>query len=396
MKKHLYLFICLLSFCLIGNAKAEMLIPQFDVYVSNQAGAEAKANGETVATIPYNTELKLLSKEYDKSVSYVMYEGNEVAINNSDITLVKVAFDKEEGYKLSKAESFKVLADNGLSLYSGPSDVFYSKVEGVTIPKNTEIEYEYIDNALNTDEMFVYVTYNGISGWARISIVDETVAFKKQGLVMIINPDNVKLATGFNTAYANVTVPRNAVVTYEYLTKYKYYITYEDSNYWLSIINMESLAYPSSNNELTVAAGDIINETYNGGANLYTFDKEETIKPLFYYNNYYYIEHNGIQGWVNVSNVLENDTQTKIQPTAVTPTPNNNEPKEEDKSEKSTPKKLELILVIGLGVILLLSLTSLIALMFMNKKGGKLLESIIVETEEEPKKEEKEETDNKE
>lgn len=378
MKKYLYVVICLLSFCFINNVKAVMIVPQFDVQVSNEAGAQVKNGDNVVATIPYNTELKLLNKQYDKGFSYVMYEGNEVTINNADIKVVNATFEKENGFELGNPEHFKVLADSGLEMYSGPSDIFYSKVEGVVIPKDTEVEYKYIDEASNTDEMFVYVTYNGMNGWVHININTENVALKKPGVIMILDSNNIRVKQDVNGAYEKINVDKYTVISYEYLTKYKYYITYNGKNLWLSITDMNSIAYTSSNSTLTVNSGDVIYETHNGGNTLYTFDSEESVEPLFYYNDYYYIEYGDYRGWVNIPNIIENNTMSRLQPIELTETPTQKETKEE-KPKTSTFKKIEAIVVFGLAIILLLSVTSLIALMIMNKSGDKKLDNTIKE-----------------
>ena len=389
MKKYLYVVICLLSFCFISNVKADMLIPQFDVYVSNEAGAQVKSGDNVVATIPYNTELKLLSKQYDKNISYVMYEGNEVIINNSDIKVVNTTFEKESGHVLGTPQHFKVLVDAGLEMYTGPSEIFYSKVDGVVIPKNTEVEYKYIDYALNEDEKFVYVTYNGMNGWVHINMNTENVAFGKTGTIMILDPNNIRVKKDVSAAYENINIDKYAVVSYEYLTKYKYYITYNGENLWLSITDINAIAYESSNDALTINAGDVIYESYAGDNVLYTFESAGTVKPLFYHDDYYYIEHGDFRGWVKVSGIIENDAN-KLQPIDLTAEPEKTITKEE-KPKQSAFRKIELVVVFGLAVILLLSLTSLATLMIMNKNGNKKLDNTIKEDLEESDKE----TDNK-
>ena len=263
MKKYLYLFICVLSFCFIGNVKALMYIPDFDVYVSNENGIEAEVfnpqDDVTSVTIPYNTELKLKSEKYSKNTVYTIIENREVWMFINDLKVMRETFTKEEGYELDESIKYTILDINGVDMYKGPSDVFYDKLD-VVIPVSTEIEYKYIDTQLNLDnnEKFVYVTYNGVEGWIYIT-------------------DNIETA-------------------------------------------------------------------------LVTRETEDDIAPA-----------------------PDGKKEDKA------------DDKKEDKTEeKHKPKKFEIVIVFGLGIILLLSLTSLITLMLMNRSTSKQLDNAVVE---EPKEE---------
>ena len=168
MKK--YLFTCLLSFCIIINVKA-MTIPQFDVTVSNPAGASVtRDSGEVTTVIPQGTELKLAANSYSKDFSVVFYDGLDVNINNSDIKILNDIFEPTDGYELEEPKTHIVNLENGTRMYKGPSDIFYEELD-VVIPKDTNIEYKYIDTAANTESVdkFVYATYNGMSGWVYIT-----------------------------------------------------------------------------------------------------------------------------------------------------------------------------------------------------------------------------------
>ena len=169
MKKYLYLILCVLSFCFISNAKAlnitgSMVVPEFDAYVSNEAGASIFDSNNEAINIPYNTQIKLVADTYKEDTSIIEYNGNNYSIKNSDIKLVNDTFEKEDGFKLEEPQKFVIPADS--KMYKGPSDIFFEEL-GVIIPKDTEIEYEYIDvNANNnTTSKFVYTTYAGESGW---------------------------------------------------------------------------------------------------------------------------------------------------------------------------------------------------------------------------------------
>ena len=253
MKKYLYLFICLLSFCFISNVKAVMYIPEFDVYVSNENGVEAEVfnpqDEVEHVTIPYNTELKLKSEQYSKNTVYTVIENRVVWMFINDLKVMRDTFTKEEGYELEEPVKYSILDINGVDMYKGPSDVFYEKLD-VVIPVSTEVEYKYIDTQRNLDgnEKFVYVTYNGVDGWIYIT-------------------DNVDAA------------------------------------------------------------------------------------------------------------LVRRETEDDIAPSPV------EQPKEveEKKEEKHKPKKLEIVMVFGLAIILLLSLTSLVTLMLMNRNSSKQLDNIVKE-----------------
>ena len=268
MKKYLYLFICLLSFCFIGSVNAEkskdyMTTPRFEFYISNPEGANAfeEYNRENTIIIPANERV---TKAYLAYVSVdnttrVKYGELEVIVDNSDIKPVNDVFEKEEGYELEEAVKFVVPVESGLEMYKGPSDIYYDKLD-VVIPKDTEIEYKYIDVLTNasTDGKFAYVTYEGVSGWVYVS------------------------------------------------------------------------------------------------TNLENYDIGET---------------------------------EVISPEPIAPAP-----EKEESTNKHKPKKFEIVIVFSLGIILLLSLTSLVTLMLMNRNGSKQLDNVVkeepVEEEEKTNKEE--------
>ena len=331
-------------------------LPDIDLSISNLDGVEIEKEG-TIEVIPYGSVVKL--KEFGNNNDViVIYNGEEITIDKLSLKPVEDVFTK--GYELLEIETVKVLSKDGLNMYKGPSSELFDKLD-IIIPSDAEITYKLVDNALNTTDKYVYTTYNGISGWVLISTSSETVAKKEVGTIMIINPNNIQLGDKIDGEVIDKKLSANTVVQYDYVTKYHYHIK-EDA--WLSISGNYDIALEATIGSVQVNSKDSIYAKPTASRAIYKFESDEIVNPTFYCNNYYYISHGEISGWIKSDTSQEKSTMIEPIKEEIIEVP-----KEVVEKPQKKAIKVELIVLIGLSVLLILSITSLIAVGLMSKKG---------------------------
>ena len=333
MKKVLLILITLFIY---SNVYA---LSNVELYISNENGAEG-INNSTIINVPYQT--KVILQSINEEEANVLYNGVNVIIKNKDLKPVK--------------------------------DTLFDEIK-LTVPQDTEIAYKYVDNNVNPE--YAYITYEGTSGWLLLNTSNENIAIKEQGTVIVTNSKSINLRRDFDGEYIELSIPDNTILNYDYVSKYQYRVSYNNELLWLSISNIDALAASSS----TVVTANVQDKVYYTPVTartreLYAFTESAQINAKFAYRNFYYIEYNNIKGWIKTNN--NSNSSIKIVPT---------EKKEEvvevptigateEKQKGKVPTKVELIIIISLAVLLLLSLTSLIAIVIMNKKkGGELIKN---------------------
>ena len=340
MKK---ILLCLVSIFICSNVYA---LTDIELYINNPEGVKTESN-----IIPYQTKVKLVEASEDKDYVTILYNEKDITVNKTDVKVVKEEFTSTDGTSLNKEVTIKTYGP--INMYKGPS-ILFTKVD-TTIPENTELAYKYSYN-----DKYAYVTYNGVNGWISIDTSKETLATKEQGSIIVINPDSINARKTINGEYTKINIPTNTVLTYAYSTKYQYNVIYSSESLWISQNGVDAFVVSTDIESININAGDIIYEAPDTTKSLYTFNTAAKVKPLFTYKDYYYVEYDNAKGWVKPNNSV-----------AIV-----DEPIKTDASEikETTPNKknvkVELIVVISLGVLLVLSLTSLIAIVLMNKKNG--------------------------
>ena len=158
------LFVCLTPYIVRADSGGPMLT-SYDVIVTNVEGADLvdinyDGNKSTIKIkkhLDYDTIIKeIYSEEYINNELYG-YSGKESAyVKLSDVKIYgNYNLSDFDNYGKGKIYVYK----EGAYLYKGPS-VIYGKVDGeVMIPIGEELDYQY------RDDLFAYVTYNGVSGW---------------------------------------------------------------------------------------------------------------------------------------------------------------------------------------------------------------------------------------
>ena len=339
MKK---ILLCLISLFICSNVYA---LTDIELYINNPEGVK-----QDDIVIPYQTKVKLVEAVETKEDVTISYNEKNISVKKTDVKLVTEEFNGTDGKELDKEVNIKLYGI--VNLYKGPNNVLFSVLNN-TIPENTELTYKYV-----YDDKYAYVTYNGANGWILLDTTKEVIATKEQGSVIIINPGNINVKKAINGEYTKVDIPANTILTYNYTTKYQYNVIYNSENLWISQNGTDAFVVSTDIENININAGDIIYENSDTTKPLYTFNASAKVKPLFSYKDYYYIEYDNAKGWIKPTNKVD------------TPVIDINEPIEPTETGKKVPTKVELIIVLGLAVLLLLSLTSLIAVVLMNKKNG--------------------------
>ena len=333
-----------------------------DLQVSNPNGIKLHVDREEIV-IPYQSTVKLIDEPNGSANVLVEYNGESVSVRKSDLKVLSDTFKDVDGIELTSEETVKVFSKNGLEIYKGPSKTFYDKLNSV-IPVNTELTYKYADSN-DTDKRFAYVTYENVSGWVYLDMASEAVAKKENGKIIVINPNNIELKESIYGNKIENTIKEDTVLEYEYFTKYQYNVTYEGKSLWLSINGNDAIAHEATVDSINVFKDEKVYSKPNTLKHVYEFKEDTILEPLFFYNGFYYIETEDTKGWVNKEDALEDGT-SKID---LTKREVVEEPIEPEVPEKKPGIKPEIIVIAFLGILLLVSLTSLIGVVIMNKKG---------------------------
>ncbi len=192
MKKIIVSLLVLLLFPLIVHADmGAPMIPEYEAVVTNPNGVDYyETNGHIVAGhLDYNEKITI-SFEYDNTGTFSL-NGTEYLVYIKDITPLKEVFDLEASLKKGttntlEKEKYLIVLKDKVEIKKGPAEAY--KGTGVTIPKGTKLNYKYYQDA------YLYVTYNGTSGW--INILEGAVGMEPNTVCMTVRDVDIKDSNG--------------------------------------------------------------------------------------------------------------------------------------------------------------------------------------------------------
>ena len=265
MKKvYSFILIFILSICIGINfeSNADMsapIIDSYDVYVTNVNGAKYYDTTEwdlvygskltEKGIIQYNQKITIEYEEEIKNEKYGIFhlEGDNFSyyINLKDVSKLE---NKYTSYDKDSKVKAVILCDEGVEMYDGPSYAYNSK--NIIIPKGTTLNSYRKDSTNESGDLcpWVYVTYNGKSGW--ICELNGRIGFESKYVC--------KLKTTYNTYIFKSLEERN-----KFIWKY-------DHN------------------------KDFIAETIPANTEI----EKENFKEVDPWSESYYITYNGISGYV--------------------------------------------------------------------------------------------------
>ena len=169
--KKIILFLLIISCIFIKpniDVKADASAPVITAYeaiITNPSGAKTykgewiSEDSITDVVIPYNQELFVISETYN--AVQVKYNNVKYTISKDDVTPKSGDDSLKNATKLDRSQ--RVLSLYGGKMYSGPSTKFK---EITSIPKETELSYEYAVNASYAPS-WIYIEYNNHKGWVQ-------------------------------------------------------------------------------------------------------------------------------------------------------------------------------------------------------------------------------------
>ena len=245
MKRLLIAFIGIfLILPLIVNADmGAPMFTQYDVRVTNLEGTDVvDFDNKYVRTLKYDEVWTIV---YETIIDGEIYGGSPTEmVKLSDTEMINKEFDKSKLKKEIKKKYF--VFDKGAYLYNGPSKL-YGKVESeLELPIGFEFESEYYD------QLWTYVTYNGVSGWVysyeykAMSPYDElsSLAISISNYYMeennkIMTLRDLKMIDSPKTdVESSITIPKYTEFDVKYIYYERpratyYYITYNGTNGWI-------------------------------------------------------------------------------------------------------------------------------------------------------------------
>lgn len=414
MKKAFILFFLIILFPLSVSADATSpRIVSYDAIVINPEGAEVEiaycGGGFGICSgiggtevVKYDTKIKITQEMNGKGFfdfgddKWAYIDLDDIRAYDTDIDLTE--FKKEE-------EKKKLLAYGDVYLYNGPSEVYGRVNNEVKIPTGEIIEYEY------HDDYWCYVTYNGVSGWIQMEVINKKFASKEDKdkvkvapeikEKVILNSDVEYLYVGpHSEEKISVNISKNAILDSKFAIRpymgpaTTLYIEYNDVSGWITYKHEFSNLYTdiilNSNGAILYKEGNINSEIlstipYNVEVNVFLTNYD-------YVKGFQKIEYNGLIGYVKEEDFDENINDKPIEPeeddkeepnVPIKPENPNDTEKEENNSMDSSWHIKNVILTVFFCVIL--ALVTLVTILLINKKK-KVEEIEIIEIEEDKEK----------
>ncbi|MBR5662234.1 MAG: hypothetical protein IKX00_01110 [Bacilli bacterium] len=337
MKKLFIIAIAIFMFPLIAYADgAGPEIVSYDAYVTNPKGApyydwDLKKKG----TIEYEKKIRIYN-EYtmDGEIYGVIEDKNsddEYFVSVNDIAPAKKVLTKKDAKAIKNPFSIYVYKD--IELYNGPA-VIYGK-NGDIIPKDSELTVKYADT--KNINVFLYVEYNGKSGWIpyfgnpQDLELNYATKVSKEETLYIVN--DIKYYKDLNNlSKSSGTIEKGTKITAKYystsldLTEYywteAYLVEYKGEKVW--ILETDGVARKTTDYKANICAtmyydkckinkdvtvyetpGDLQSKskyTIKKGDNpedyelLYSYS--DTYLKKGYRVDWYYIKSDDIEGWV--------------------------------------------------------------------------------------------------
>ena len=286
---------------------------EYDVRVKNPDGTyvekwNTETNRSEKVLLPYDTIIKRIMYEEDRNGKLYGFS-DEITVLLEDCEVIS----KDINFSNMNKDSGKLYVyKEGAYLYKGPSKT-YGKVDGeVMIPVGTVLEYNY------SDQLFAYVTYNGVSGWVyyyQRSFEEGSGPYKEgsslatvsKGSVYTVS-DTVLYTEPIKGEKTTTTIPAGEKINYEYTYisngfTTNYFVTYKDTKGWVS----------NTNNNLAKITPTAKIFTYQTKVNICK-DFSETCKNVVgtipsntmldidyivdNYSSWLHVNYNNISGWI--------------------------------------------------------------------------------------------------
>lgn len=394
-KTNKFLFLMTTLILLPLSVKADMGVPEiqpYEAYITNPDGINVECY-EGNYTLKLDEVVKVIS-EFDNDVN-IEYKNHYCSTNISinDIKPIIEEYKPEEHIdelkKLNNPRKIKIIKENGVELYSGPSSAF-KKI--TTVPKDVELTYSYSsgnDNGIKP--VWLYATYKGKSGWIKTgqgADGEHYLLFHFNNQLPIFEDTN--LITKDNQ---EILVPKNTVFNEGYMTHEKFGSTMNISNlYYVEYnniygeiqfaglkyskkikLNKSHILYDISDYDykdnpdgtpIITMKGNKIATIPEGAELSYNIAIEDYTFAIAY------IEYEGKKGWIlleyNLDDNEEDDFEYVENNEEITTTTTTTTTKPMIKNEKESLSAKEMI-YICIGGAVIISLTAVVTIVLINK-----------------------------
>lgn len=412
-KTNKFLFLMTTLILLPLSVKADMVVPEiqpYEAYITNPNGINVVC-GEENYTLKLDEVVKVVSEsDNDVNIEYKNHYCSTISIN--DIKPIIEEYKPEEHIdeveKLNNPRKIKIIKENGLELYSGPSSAF-KKI--ITVPKDVELTYSYSSgNDNEIKPVWLYATYKGKSGWIKTGQESEgehylLFHFNNQLPIVedttLITKDNQKIPVPKNTVFNEGYMTHENFGSTNYAPNF-YYVEYNNiygEIQFAGLIDSKKIKLNKSHILYDISEHDYYREDNPDGIPIITItmkgNKIGTIPEgaKLSYNiaiedypfEIAYIEYEGKKGWILLKydrgDNKEYDFEFVENNEEITTTTTTTTTKPVIKTEKETFSAKELI-YFCIGGAVILSLTAIVTIILINKNKKSKNNEIINNTQE--------------
>ncbi len=285
----------------------------YDAVVINKKGAKSQDEGDKTV-VKYNTKIYVYD-EYDNYV-YACLDKNKtidcekyVSLKKSDVAPAKKEItpnDLKKVEELSKEKNDIIVVNkNGIKLSKGPAELF-GKYD-TTIPYETVLHSTY---SISTFHSWYYIDGDGYKGWLEL-VGDDFAILSNSGIITYGDVElkdkdgNTVITVPSETEFKEAFIKYSGVVYLKYdgksgyaeLSK-KFIYGYKDDDESYGV-TLEKVNIVSIDGEIrgTIPSGKEIKYLY------YPYFEEHAEYEEKDLNNYYYIQYDGIKGFIHRKNV---------------------------------------------------------------------------------------------
>lgn len=336
-----------------------------------------------VGMIPAESKVKVSFEMEDDGIIYGAFEMAEAYyyINLNDFMKIDTTYKIDTEWYDSKV-NYKgiILSSEGAEMKKGPS-IMYNGI-GTTIPVGAEVQVT-VEHGEESPS-WVYVTYNGKKGW--ISILNGAVGlegddheyiefYKEIDVYEDLNDENLKRIGSIN-GYEKI---------YNFYEldawSFGYYVEHNGLKGYIS--DSYRIYEYSEPYEFQFETEVAIRENPNKGAKvLARIPKMEKVKGFKFVETndepywWYYVEYNGVSGWVPEENIYYGEEEPEIDPEgpAINPDRTTTTTKKVDKGNKKEDKDNEKsfsateVVILCVGTAFVVAATAIVTILLVNKK----------------------------
>lgn len=405
--KRIFRILLILVLLLPLSVKADMgapMVAPYEVVPASENGApyyDYEYDEDTedivyyeVGIVPAESKVKVSYEMVNDGITYGAFEMAEsyYYINLNDFMKIDTTYKIDtELYDSRVNYKGVILSSGGAEMKKGPS-IMYNGI-GKTIPVGAEVQIT-VEHGEESPS-WVYVTYNGNKGW--ISILNGAVGLESDDNEYIEFYKDIDVYENLNDESLKIIGSINGYEKiYDYYEldawSFGYYIEHNGLKGY--ILNSYIIYEYSEPYEFQFETEVAIRENPNKGAKVLTrIPKMEMVKGFKFVETddepywWYYVEYNGVSGWVPEENIYYGEEEPEIDPEgpAINPdrktTTTKKAEKENIKKDNDNKKSFSAteVVILCVGTAFVVAATVIVTILLVNKKKKIKVEETSVE-----------------